>query len=99
MLCRAFSWNQLKESGFAYEDYTWLKAAGTYRGRLDFKLWGKWSDLIAAITLEDGRKVKCHTYQRDDYLDIDKLPMDTLVEFTLSVGTKGSFYLSEMMQL
>lgn len=99
---REYSWSQLLAEGFPADDYAWPDFAGTFGGTLDAKCWGTRrlrGSLVASITLDDGRKIKCigwkghrYAWQAEswvEYKGLREIGVGQRVELELGIA-KGS---------
>ncbi len=69
-----------------FNDYHFMDEVGEFRGRLDSKMKGKNMNMIANITLTDGRKITAVAYSDTDYLGLRDIEVgsDVIVEFEKS---------------
>ena len=57
----------MAEYRIKFSDYSFIDEEGTFTGQLDHKLYGKKNNIVAYITLEDGRKVIAVAYKDSNY--------------------------------
>lgn len=90
---RAYSFKQIIENGINLDDYTLMEQEGVFEATLDCKCWGKKRNILAYLTLHDGRKVMTSAWQNTDYLGIPEIPIESSVKVTFQKTKKGISYL------
>ena len=83
---RAMTNTELAQTGINFDDYAFAEEAGTAKGKLTAKMWGRKRNLVSYYDMEDGRKLKFSTWYNQDYLGIDKIPVGTSVMIVMSEG-------------
>ena len=94
---RALSQAQFKSSGFETHEYVPITDEGVFIGKLDLKVWGNQSNLISFITLYDGRKIRCNTYPSNNYLGIDKISVESILELHFAKTSRGNLGLTRII--
>ena len=79
-----------------FDDYSFLKEAGTFTAKVDHKMYGKKDNMLVNLTLEDGRKIVAVAYKDSDYLGLDNIEVDSFVEVTFTQSQSGLIRLSEI---
>ena len=82
-----------------FQAYSFPTEEGTYRGTLDFKMYGKKQNMLIYITLENGEKRICAAYKDNDYLGVRELEVDTEIEVTFKTSKSGLQRLTEVKQI
>lgn len=85
-----------KEYKINFNDYSFPTEEGTYKGKLDFKMYGKKHNMLAYITLENGDKIIGAAYKDTDYLGIKEIEVDSAVEVVFKKSNSGMNRLSEI---
>ena len=88
-----------KEQKINFNDYSFPTEEGTYRGILDFKMYGKKQNMLIYITLESGGKLIGAAYKDDDYLGLKELETGIEIEVTFKTSKSGLQRLTEVKQL
>lgn len=88
-----------KEHKINFNDYSFPTEEGTYRGTLDFKMYGKKQNILIYLTLESGEKLIGAAYKDSDYLGVRELETDTEIEVTFKTSKSGLQRLTEVKQL
>ena len=88
-----------KEQKINFNDYSFPTEEGTYRGILDFKMYGKKQNMLIYITLENGGKLIGAAYKDNDYLGLKELETGTEIEVTFKTSKSGLQRLTEVKQL
>ncbi len=96
---RAYSLNQMRELGIRTDEYELNDREGVYVGRLDYKAWGKSRNVLAFVTLTDGRKIATSAWQGDGYLGIPEIEEGTMLEFAFKKSKKGTPYLRKVQKV
>jgi hypothetical protein len=85
----------LKRTGFDMDAYSFHQKTGTVVGTLKAKLQGNGDNIISYYELLDGRRIKVSTWASDDYLSVDRIPVESLVMLTFQTNKeKQSSFLS-----
>lgn len=63
---RAYSYKQFKELDFNGKEYEFNEQEGTFTGTLACKKWGMKNNIIAYVDFDDGRKIKCTSFDREN---------------------------------
>ena len=84
----------MTEYRIKFSDYSFIDEEGTFTGQLDHKLYGKKNNIVAYITLEDGRKVIAVAYKDSNYQGLKDIEVDSFVEVTFSESKSGMMRLS-----
>lgn len=79
------------------ENYQWITTEGTFRGRLDYKHWGRNGNTIMSyFTLDDGRKIKIMTWHQiygGCDLGLDKIDIGTSLFLTFTKSSNNKMQL------
>lgn len=78
----AMTHGTLKKTGFDMNAYSFFHGSGTVVGTLKAKLWGNGDNIISYYELLDGSRIKTSAWASDDYLLIDRMPVESLVMLT-----------------
>ena len=82
-----------------FNEYSFPTEEGTYRGTLDFKMYGKKQNILIYVTLESGEKLIGAAYKDKGYLGLKELDMDTKIEVTFKTSKSGLQRLTEVKQI
>ena len=94
---RILSRNQFAMSNFNREGYGFNEIEGTFKGTMRFAVWGKKSNAIAYVELDDGRKIMCTAFQQpDNYLGIPEIDFGRRVIVTYERGKRGNIRLKSI---
>lgn len=88
-----------KEQKINFNDYSFPTEEGTYRGILDFKMYGKKQNMLIYITLENGGKLIGAAYKANDYLGLKELEDGIEIEVTFKTSKSGLQRLTEVKQI
>lgn len=93
---RAYSFKQINDIRINLDNYTLMEQEGVFEATLDCKCWGKKRNILAYLTLHDGRKVMTSAWQNTDYLGIPEIPIGALIKVTFQKAKNGISYLRNM---
>lgn len=87
---RAYSQSQFEALCIDTKNYKFNEIEGVFSGTLDYKKWGKTRNIVAFVTLDDGRQIVCCAWQENHkYLGIPEIPMETRIKLTFAPNSKG----------
>ncbi len=80
-----------------FNDYSFMDEEGTYTGTIVYKLYGKRSNILAYINLDNGHKIIAVAYQKPyDYLGLKEIEVDSRVEAAFERTKRGLVRLKEI---
>lgn len=79
-----------------FNDYAFIAEEGTFKGNLDFKMYGKNHNMIMYITLENGEKIIAAAYKDKSFFGLEEIPLDTMLELTFKKTSSGLVRLAEL---
>ncbi len=78
-----------KEYKVNFDDYTFISEEGTFKGKLDFKMYGRNHNMLIYITLENGEKIIAAAYKDKAFFGLEETPLDTILELTFKKTSSG----------
>ncbi len=86
----AYSEENFKKLGFNAKEYGYSNSDGLFTGTLMCKKWGKHSNIIAFVDMDNGNKIVFATYKHpDNYLGLDNIDIGERVKVEFGQSYEG----------